>query len=42
MNAIFLNHYRDCYDTYKYAIENGIAKELARLTLPLSMYTEFY
>ncbi len=42
MNAIFLNHYKDCVDTYNYAIENGIAKELARLVLPLSMYTEFY
>jgi thymidylate synthase (FAD) len=42
MNHVFVNHYKDCFDTYKYAIENGIAKELARLVLPLSMYTEFY
>ena len=42
MNAIFINHYRDSVDTYNYAIDNGIAKELARLVLPLAMYTEFY
>ena len=42
MDALFLNHYQDCYDLYKYAVDNGIAKELARLVLPLSMYTEFY
>lgn len=42
MDAIFVNHYRDCVDTYNYAIQNGIAKELARLVLPLSLYTEFY
>jgi len=42
LNAIFVNHYKDCVDTYNYAIEQGVAKELARLVLPLAMYTEFY
>lgn len=42
MNGIFLNHYKDAVDTYNYAIESGIAKELARLVLPLAIYTEFY
>ena len=42
MNGIFVNHYKDAVDTYNYAIENGVAKELARVVLPLSMYTEFY
>ena len=42
MNGILLNHFKDSVDTYNYAIENGIAKELARIVLPLAMYTEFY
>ncbi len=30
------------YDNYEAMIEEGIAKELARITLPLNMYTEWY
>jgi thymidylate synthase (FAD) len=29
-----------CYRSYQWALENGIAKELARLFLPLNLYTE--
>jgi len=29
------------YDTYKMALDNGIAKEVARVCLPLNLYTEF-
>jgi len=30
------------YTNYKYLLELGIAKEMARMVLPLSLYTEFY
>lgn len=30
------------YEEYENAIENGIAKEIARLYLPVNIYTEFY
>jgi len=30
------------YRTYKYLLETGCAKELARTVLPVGMYTEFY
>jgi thymidylate synthase (FAD) len=30
------------YETYKYMISRGVAKELARAVLPVSMYTQFY
>jgi len=30
------------YSNYKHRIEKGIAKELARVNLPLSLYTEWY
>ena len=31
-----------CYEAYQQLIEKGIAKELARTVLPVSMYTQFY
>ncbi|ADI13179.1 FAD-dependent thymidylate synthase [Truepera radiovictrix] len=30
------------YDTYEALLEAGVARELARINLPLSLYTEFY
>jgi thymidylate synthase (FAD) len=33
---------RSAYSDYKSLIEQGIAKEIARINLPLSLYTEFY
>lgn len=33
---------RECMDDYKESIEQGIAREMARITLPLTSYTEFY
>lgn len=32
----------DAYDTYEYLLERGVAKEVARLVLPLNIYTQFY
>ena len=31
-----------CYEVYQKLIDKGIAKELARTVLPVSMYTQFY
>lgn len=33
---------RESYATYEKLLEKGIARELARINLPLSLYTEFY
>lgn len=30
------------YEAYKYMLERGVAKEVARMVLPMSMYTQFY
>lgn len=35
-------HYRDSVDLYNYYVEQGVAKEQARLVLPLALYTEMY
>lgn len=32
----------EAYGRYKFLIEHGVAKEMARMVLPLSLYTEFY
>ena len=32
----------EAYKTYKYLIQMGVAKELARTVLPVSMYTQFF
>lgn len=31
-----------CYEAYQQLIQRGVAKELARVVLPVSMYTQFY
>ena len=33
---------REAYDTYQYALDHGVSREMARINLPLSIYTEFY
>lgn len=35
-------HYQDSVDLYNHYTEQGVAKELARIVLPLALYTEFY
>ena len=37
-----MNKSRKIYSDYKSIIDKGIARELCRLSLPLSLYTEFY
>jgi len=34
--------YQNVYDFYKELLEHGVAKEHARIVLPLSLYTQFY
>ncbi|OFZ22649.1 MAG: FAD-dependent thymidylate synthase [Bdellovibrionales bacterium RIFOXYA1_FULL_36_14] len=36
------NTYKECRKTYEDLIEKGIAREIARIALPLSQYTEWY
>lgn len=38
---IFQQKYQFCYDTYEYALGTGISRELARMILPVGIYTEF-
>ena len=33
---------KNCMDEYKDSLEAGVAREMARITLPLTAYTEFY
>jgi thymidylate synthase (FAD) len=35
-------HYQECWNRYQELLEMGIARELARLVLPVAIYTEFY
>jgi thymidylate synthase (FAD) len=32
----------DAYKVYRYLLKSGVAKEMARMVLPLSLYTEFF
>lgn len=41
-NVLVAGHNRDCYETYQSLLSKGVAKELARIVLPLSVYTEIY
>ncbi len=41
-SALLLHHYQDSVDLYEYMVEAGVAKELARIVLPLALYTEMY
>lgn len=40
--ATFLRHCQDSLDLYKWAIDGGMAKEQARIVLPLNLYTQMY
>ncbi len=39
---ILINDQKSAYDDYGKLIEDGIARELARINLPLSLYTQWY
>lgn len=38
----YLKNSRNQYDTYQKLIKMGVSREMARIALPLNMYTEFY
>ncbi|MBR5933456.1 MAG: FAD-dependent thymidylate synthase [Treponema sp.] len=38
----FVKGQKKSYEAYKSLIESGLAREIARINLPLSLYTEFY
>jgi thymidylate synthase (FAD) len=40
--ALFENGQKAAYDDYKALVEGGLAREIARINLPLSLYTEWY
>lgn len=40
--AALTRHYQDAVDLYNWMLDAGIARELARLPLPVGMYTEMY
>jgi thymidylate synthase (FAD) len=41
-DQLALGAFEHCYGTYKKLLENNVAKELARIVLPVSLYTEIY
>ena len=40
--AEFIEGQQKAYEVYKDMVEKGIAREIARINLPLALYTEFY
>lgn len=42
MSAELTMAYESAFDHYELLLENGVAKEMARMVLPLSLYTEFF
>jgi len=36
------NSINSSFKTYKYLIENGVAREMARMVIPVSQYTQYY
>jgi thymidylate synthase (FAD) len=40
--ATMLRHFQDSLDLYKWYVEAGMAKEQARIVLPLALYSEMY
>ncbi len=36
------DHNRQAYEHYRFMLKNDVSREVARITLPLSLYTEFY
>ena len=41
-NAVTFNSCRNSYENYQQLLDLGVAKEMARMVLPLNLYTEFY
>lgn len=41
-NDLLKTTYFDCYHTYQQLLNRGVAKELARIVLPVGLYTKIY
>jgi len=41
-DAVLSNAYGVCYDAYQLLLKAGVAREQARMVLPVGLYTEFY
>lgn len=42
LEALFIETYEKSWSTYQKLLDEGMAKELARIVLPSAIYTEFY
>jgi thymidylate synthase (FAD) len=42
LSALFLGQCEDCYNTYKTLLKEGVSREMARMVLPINLYTEIY
>ena len=42
VQALYRDNNERCYALYQQLLEQGVAREIARCVLPLSMYTEWY
>ena len=42
IRAVLMEDQKRSYETYKKLLDKGIAREIARINLPLSLYTEWY
>lgn len=42
MTSIARHSFKQSYDAYQELLSNGVAKELARIVLPVSLFTEIY
>ena len=40
--SLMMRHYQDCLDLYNHFVDNNMATELARLVLPVALYSEMY
>lgn len=42
VSKVISEYYTRSYGTYNYLVERGVAKEIARLVIPVGTFTEFY
>ena len=40
--ALLMKVQQEAYGAYRALLEKGVAREMARMVLPLNLYTEFY
>jgi thymidylate synthase (FAD) len=42
LSANLINHSQQSYKLYQYLLDSGVAREMARMVLPVNIYTEIY